>query len=221
MGRSAAPYRRFRRRRGSARPGRCARPQRSWPGRGGRRRRPPPRLADLLPLDLTVGAPNVTLLSHGPNPEPDTNAVPPDPPATSGPASTCWPSTAASAPIAKATGAGRRRAERHHRPVLLRRCATAPPRPTPRVRFDRRAGRWIVTMITRALPNRYPGGGEQHRRRSPAGSPGVLPVDEHPHAGRRGRAAARAWATTRRSAFDETRLLHRRQPALRRRRWRR
>jgi hypothetical protein len=111
-------------------------------------------MADLLPLDLTVGAPNVTLLSHGPNPEPDTNAVPPDPSGDIGPSQYLLAVNGRIRSYAKATGAADGEIDvttDQFFQTVRDGAATA----KPRVRYDRKAGRWIVTMITRALPNRF------------------------------------------------------------------
>ena len=136
--------------------------------------------------------------------EPDTNAAAPRYLRRRRPdASTCWPSTAASAPCQ-----GDRRRRRRARtppptsssPAVRDGAATA----KPRVRYDRKAGRWIVTMITRALPNRYPGGGEQHRhghRRPPTGASSSGPTPARTAASAAG---PRAWATTRPSASTTT-----------------
>ena len=111
-------------------------------------------LADLLPLDLTVGAPNVTLLSHGPNPEPDTNAVPPDPSGDIGPSQDLLAVNGRIRSYAKATGAADGEID-VTTDLFFQTVRDGAATAKPRVRYDRKAGRWIVTMITRALPNRF------------------------------------------------------------------
>jgi hypothetical protein len=113
-----------------------------------------PAITDVLPLDLTAGVPNVTLLSHGPNPEPDTNAVPPDPSGDVGPTQYLLAVNGRIRSYAKATGAADGQIDvttDQFFQIVRDGGATA----KPRVRYDRKAGRWIVTMITRALPNRF------------------------------------------------------------------
>ena len=161
---------------GRARAG-AARPQRSWPERDpddSARPPGPPRWPPAAPsiLDRRGVAPNVTLAArNGPNPAArHQRRCDLTPRATSGRASTCWPSNGRIRSYRKGY---RRRRRRSSTPppttFFLRRCATAPPTGKPRVRYDRKAGRWIVSMITRGAAQPRPAGGERHARRSSGG----------------------------------------------------
>ncbi|MGE0359378.1 MAG: Ig-like domain-containing protein [Vicinamibacterales bacterium] len=102
----------------------------------------------------TLGSPNVTLLSHGLTAEPDTNAVSPDASGDMGPTQYLLAVNGRIRSFAKATGApdGSLNATTDLFFTTVRNGAATS---APRVRFDRRAGRWLVLMTTAALPNRY------------------------------------------------------------------
>ncbi|MGD9902375.1 MAG: Ig-like domain-containing protein [Vicinamibacterales bacterium] len=102
----------------------------------------------------SLGNPNVTLLSHGLTAEPDTNAVSPDASGDVGSTQYLLAVNGRIRSFAKAIGAadGSLNATTDLFFSTVRNGAATT---APRVRFDRRAGRWIVLMSTVALPNRY------------------------------------------------------------------
>jgi hypothetical protein len=105
-------------------------------------------------LDLTATTPNVTLLSHGPNAEPDTNAVVPDPSGDVGLSQYLLAVNGRIRSYAKATGLADGVLDTPT-DTFFQSVRDDAPTTNPRVRFDRKAGRWVVTMITAALPNRF------------------------------------------------------------------
>jgi hypothetical protein len=111
-------------------------------------------VADAGPLALGAVGPNVTLLSHGLTAEPDTNAVVPDASGDVGPTQYLLAANGRIRSYAKATGApdGALNATTDLFFSTVRDGAATT---APRVRYDRRAGRWLVLMSTAALPNRY------------------------------------------------------------------
>lgn len=102
----------------------------------------------------TLGSPNATLLSHGLTAEPDTNTVAPDASGDVGPTQYLLAVNGRVRTYAKSTGApdGQLNATTDLFFTTVRNGAATT---APRVRFDRRAGRWLVLMTTAALPNRY------------------------------------------------------------------
>ncbi len=122
-----------------------ARPVPSWP---------PPPLLDRSPTEpsvaQTLASPNVTLASLGE----DTNSLPPDTMGDVGPTQYVVGINGRIRTISKATGLadGVLNASFDTFFAAVRNGAGTS---DPRVRFDRRTGRWIVIMISVALPNRY------------------------------------------------------------------
>ena len=109
---------------------------------------------DNAPLDLSVGSPNVTLLSHGLLAEPDTDAVLPDASGDVGPTQYLLAANGRIRTFAKATGVADG-ALNATTDLFFSTVRDGAATTAPRVRFDRRAGRWLVLMRTVALPNRY------------------------------------------------------------------
>ena len=105
-------------------------------------------------LDLTPALPNVTVLEHGPNAEPDTNALRPDTSGDVGPTQYLLAVNGRIRTHAKSTGAADGVLD-STLDEFFASVRNGKATSTPRVRFDRRAGRWIVLAITTELPNRY------------------------------------------------------------------
>jgi hypothetical protein len=104
--------------------------------------------------DLTPGSPNVTLLSHGLSAEPDTNATFPDATGDVGSTQYLLVANGRIRSFAKNTGAadGVLNATTDFFFTTVRNGVATR---SPRVRYDRRANRWLVLMTTAAVPNRY------------------------------------------------------------------
>jgi hypothetical protein len=103
---------------------------------------------------LSLASPNVTLLSHGLTAEPDTNAVFPDASGDVGPTQYLLVANGRIRTFAKNTGLADS-ALNATTDLFFTTVRNGADTTAPRVRYDRRAGRWIVLMTTPALPNRY------------------------------------------------------------------
>ena len=106
------------------------------------------------PSALSLGSPNVTVLSYGLTDEPDTNAVSPDASGDVGATQYLMAANGRIRSYSKSTGTadGALDTTTDQFFITVRDGAAAN---TPRVRYDRRARRWLVLMTTAVLPNRY------------------------------------------------------------------
>ncbi len=106
------------------------------------------------PSALSLAAPNVTVLSYGLTAEPDTNAVSPDASGDVGATQYLLAANGRIRSFSKLTGAAddALNATTDQFFITVRGGAATT---TPRVRYDRRARRWLVLMTTAVLPNRY------------------------------------------------------------------
>ena len=161
--------------------------------------------------------PNVTVLCMGPNAEPDTNALPPDPSGDIGPTQYLLAVNGRIRTHAKSTGAADGVLDSHARRVLRQSVRNGQATSKPRVRYDRRAGRWIVTDH-HGTAQPLPGGGERHGDGHPA-APRGLPLPWSNTRTQGGGRRRRGVLPRRRpdAGLRQPRHLHRRQPALRRR----
>ena len=129
-----------------------------------------------------LAAPNVNLASLGQ----DTNSLPPDTMGDIGPTQYLVGINGRIRTVSKATGLadGVLNASFNTFFASVRNGAGTS---DPRVRFDRRTGRWFVAMINVGDPQSLPAGDERHRHHHRRHGVVVLPVDQHPHPGRRRR----------------------------------